>query len=135
MVDKSFRRCTYPACHALVKVGRCEAHKTRDDKTYNRARDPRIVALYNTREWRVGAKQFLRQHPLCMCDDCMEGQKRVRVSQVVDHRVAHRGDVKLFFSQSNWQALSKSCHDAKTSRVDGGFGNTRREGSSGLSQG
>ncbi|WP_407945700.1 HNH endonuclease signature motif containing protein [Paraburkholderia elongata] len=33
---------------------------------------------------------------------------------MVDHKVPHRGDMALFRNVSNWQALSKRCHDAKT---------------------
>jgi 5-methylcytosine-specific restriction protein A len=35
---------------------------------------------------------------------------------VVDHRVPHRGDDHLFWDRSNWQAMSKPCHDEKTGR-------------------
>jgi 5-methylcytosine-specific restriction protein A len=38
---------------------------------------------------------------------------------VVDHIVPHRGDKKLFWDSSNWQALcdgqtGRGCHDRKT---------------------
>ena len=29
---------------------------------------------------------------------------------VVDHITPHRGDMKLFWSRSNWQALCRPCH-------------------------
>jgi prophage lambdaSa04, HNH endonuclease family protein len=29
----------------------------------------------------------------------------------------------LFWDKTNWQAMSKRCHDRKTAREDGGFGN------------
>jgi 5-methylcytosine-specific restriction endonuclease McrA len=71
-----------------------------------------------------GRAAFLRAHPLCECDEC-KAQGRVLAASVVDHRVPHRGDMRLFWDSSNWQALSKSCHDRKTARDDGGFGNAR----------
>ncbi|MGN8738508.1 HNH endonuclease signature motif containing protein [Bilifractor sp. HCP3S3_D3] len=37
---------------------------------------------------------------------------------VVDHIVPHRGDPKLFWDRSNWQALCKRCHDKKTRKYD-----------------
>lgn len=37
---------------------------------------------------------------------------------VVDHIIPHRGDQKLFWDRSNWQALCKSCHDSKTMTED-----------------
>lgn len=30
---------------------------------------------------------------------------------VVDHKVPHRGDMKLFWNRGNWQPLCKPCHD------------------------
>jgi 5-methylcytosine-specific restriction protein A len=85
----------------------------------------------------VASAQFLKQHPLCMCEECLAGELRVRAATVVDHREPHRleeakrsGDSAaisrawaLFWSRSNWQAMAKDCHDAKTAREDGGFGN------------
>jgi 5-methylcytosine-specific restriction protein A len=44
------------------------------------------------------------------------------IAEVVDHKIAHRGDQALFWDQSNWQSMSKICHDKKTAREDGGFG-------------
>jgi 5-methylcytosine-specific restriction enzyme A len=31
---------------------------------------------------------------------------------VVDHKLPHRGDSKLFFDASNLQSLAKQCHDS-----------------------
>lgn len=39
-------------------------------------------------------------------------------AEVVDHIVPHRGDEKLFWDESNWQALCKRCHDSKTMTED-----------------
>lgn len=71
--------------------------------------------LYTYR-WQKAREAFLRQHPLCQCEACDEGRKRVRPATVVDHRVPHRGDERLFWHQENWQAMAKACHDAKTQR-------------------
>ncbi|WP_144469068.1 HNH endonuclease signature motif containing protein, partial [Bacillus pumilus] len=35
----------------------------------------------------------------------------------------HKGDKKLFWDSSNWQPLCASCHNRKTAKEDGGFGN------------
>lgn len=68
--------------------------------------------------WQISARGFLKKHPLCQCPDCDEGRKRVRAAEVVDHRVPHRGDRKLFWDSSNWQALAKVCHDSWKSRLE-----------------
>jgi len=47
----------------------------------------------------------------------------VQAATVVDHIKPHRGDKTLFWERSNWQALCKQCHDIKTAKEDGGFGN------------
>ena len=76
-----------------------------------------------TYRWQKASKAFLRAHPLCQCPDCDEGRIRATLSQVVDHHIPHRGDLELFWDQSNWRALAKPCHDSKTAREDHGFGN------------
>lgn len=42
---------------------------------------------------------------------------------VVDHIIPHKGNKALFWDTRNWQPLCKPCHDSKTVREDGGFGN------------
>ena len=70
--------------------------------------------------WQKARAGHLANSPLCvMC----ERDGRVTLATVVDHSTPHRGDMKLFWDSSNWQALSKECHDKKTAREDGGFGN------------
>ena len=78
--------------------------------------------LYTYR-WKLARIAFLRAHPLCQCENCDEGRKRVMPASVVDHRIPHRGDYRLFWDESNWTAMAKQCHDAKTAREDSGFGN------------
>ena len=45
---------------------------------------------------------------------------------IVDHIVPHKGDLALFYDQTNWQSLCKRHHDIKTAAEDGGFGNKKR---------
>lgn len=78
-----------------------------------------------TWRWRQAAKTFLISHPLCECADCQAGKLRVTAATVVDHRIPHGGDETLFWDQDNWRAMAKPCHDRKTAREDGGFGNRR----------
>lgn len=75
-----------------------------------------------TYRWQKESKRFLAEHPLCQCPECDDGRKRVVAATVVDHIEPHRGDTEKFWDQTNWQAMSKPCHDAKTAREDGGFG-------------
>jgi 5-methylcytosine-specific restriction protein A len=75
--------------------------------------------------WQKTSKGFLRAHPLCQCDECKEGELRLLAATVVDHKIPHRGDMKLFWDRDNWQAMSKPCHDRKTAKEDGGFTGAR----------
>jgi 5-methylcytosine-specific restriction protein A len=69
--------------------------------------------------WDHARRAYLAEHPLCVT--CYKEGKLVAAT-VVDHIVPHRGDQERFWDQSNWQALCESCHNAKTVREDGGFG-------------
>jgi 5-methylcytosine-specific restriction protein A len=48
----------------------------------------------------------------------------IRQATVVDHKIPHKGDMKLFWDRSNWQSLCKCHHDIKTATEDGGFGHS-----------
>ena len=104
--------CKHPGCAALVRSGTkyCEAHKQMHPEeirsAYRRGYDAR---------WRKASKAFLRANPLCV--RCKAEGKYVKAT-VVDHVIPHRGDERLFWDQSNWQALCKQCHDRKTRRED-----------------
>jgi len=62
-------------------------------------------------KWKAARDAFLRLHPLCT--HCL-AKGITEPSTVVDHVIPHRGDMRLFWDRSNWQALCKTCHDTKT---------------------
>lgn len=65
--------------------------------------------------WQKAREGFLSKHPLCaMCEE--EG--RVYPASVVDHKIAHRGDVKIFWDSSQWQSLCKPHHDSHAQKRD-----------------
>ena len=70
-----------------------------------------------TSKWDRESKAFLAQpeNRLCACG-CG------RPATVVDHRKAHKGDLKLFWSRSNWQPMAKGCNSRKAVREEGAFG-------------
>jgi 5-methylcytosine-specific restriction protein A len=63
---------------------------------------------------------ILDEHPMCV--ECLRVGKLIPAT-VVDHIVPHKGNLDLFYDYDNLQPLCKRCHDAKTVREDGGFGN------------
>ncbi|HCE39691.1 MAG: HNH endonuclease [Alcanivorax sp.] len=69
------------------------------------------------KRWRAAREQFLAEHPLCVF---CQRRGRVAAATVVDHIVPHRGDQKLFWSRSNWQALCAPCHNRDKQRMERG---------------
>ena len=111
------RPCTWPGCSAIGASFRCVKHARQADRERGTARERGYSAA-----WERARAGFLSAHPLCQCADCDEGRKRLMPASVVDHKVPHKGDKALFWDRTNWQAMSKVCHDRKTAREDGGFG-------------
>ena len=104
--------CKHPGCPRLVPYGcmYCEDHAQlhfRDTKSTKEKG-------YNHR-WQLVRKAYLHSHPLCVL---CQAVGRLTPATVVDHIVPHRGDPILFWDESNWQALCKSCHDHKTMTED-----------------
>ena len=64
----------------------------------------------------------LARHPFCQCPH-HEGRPNPPRAEVVDHKIPHRGDSKLFFDATNLQSMAKVCHDSrKHSQEMGGAG-------------
>ncbi len=104
--------CEHSGFPNLVPAGQkyCEEHKDMHPEE-NRSGAGRG---YNAR-WRRESKKFLQLHPLC--EECLK-EGKATTATVVDHIVPHRGDPKIFWDRSNWQALCKRCHDEKTMKYD-----------------
>lgn len=45
-----------------------------------------------------------------------------RTANMVDHIIPPKGDMKLFWDRSNWQAMHSSCNTRKAIASEGGFG-------------
>ncbi len=60
-------------------------------------------------KWQKVREIFLAENPLCVY---CKREGRVTAANVVDHIVPHKGDQKLFWRRSNWQALCASCHSS-----------------------
>ncbi|GMA48648.1 HNH endonuclease [Alicyclobacillus contaminans] len=118
MPNRPLRPCSEPGCSELTRDRYCERHQ-RSALEYDRHRGNSAQRGYDSR-WRKARLAYLRAHPLCA--ECQR-QGRLTPATVVDHIKPHKGDKALFWDVHNWQPLCKSCHDAKTAREDGGFGN------------
>ncbi|WEL95516.1 holin [Xanthomonas phage vB_XooS_NR08] len=65
---------------------------------------------YSSSKWRKLRAMFLKSNPLCVY--CLE-DNRTTAATVVDHIVAHRGDIDLFWSEDNLQPLCQQCHSSR----------------------
>ncbi|TCZ76167.1 HNH endonuclease [Paenibacillus albiflavus] len=117
MPSKPKRPCSIPGCRELTTERYCDGHKHLANQRYA---SKEYQYLYG-RRWAKYSKQFIIQHPLCMCDECKQAVIPLP-SEVTDHIVPHKGDITLFWDPRNHQALNKQCHDRKTAKEDGGFG-------------
>lgn len=110
--------CNHPGCPEIVEAGKrfCKKHS----RELDRQRGTATERGYNWR-WQQASRAFLREHPLCECKEC-RALGRIIPSEVTDHRIPHRGDPVLFWDRSNWQAMSKTCHDRKTATEDSNWG-------------
>lgn len=125
MPQRSLRPCNYPGCGELVSNATyCDEHRKAEHRRKRQQYGDRSEHGYD-RAWMKARAAYLRAHPLCECPNCQAGAKRVTKADVVDHIIPHRGDKRLFWDESNWQAMSKQCHDLKTVKHDGGFGRPR----------
>jgi 5-methylcytosine-specific restriction enzyme A len=120
------RPCKKPGCGGIAKnPGKnpyCCSHEDLKKQRFERPRGKTAARGYGGR-WRKVREIYLSANPLCvMCksDDVIEPAK------VVDHKIPHAGpNDKLFWDETNFQALCKCHHDIKTSTEDGGFGRSK----------
>ncbi len=109
--------CIYPGCTILVKTNdsRCDKHRIHERRESEGRRGSAAIRGYGAK-WRTARKAFLKRNPLCF--EC-QGKGILKAAAVVDHIIPHKGDPGLFWDESNWQALCKTCHDRKTAKSDG----------------
>lgn len=89
-----------------------------DERTARR----RAGGWAKSRRWLAMRDFQLRFHPYCQCPHHV-WRKEPPLAEVVDHKIPHRGDSKLFFDSNNLQSMAKVCHDSrKQSQEKGGAG-------------
>jgi len=90
--------------------GYCELHQKIKTSRYDKQRGSSAKRGYGSK-WRVERDKYLRENPYCV--ECLKKSKYV-MAKVVDHKIPHRGDMKLFWDKSNWQSLCTYHHNRKT---------------------
>ena len=118
MPSAVLKPCNKAGCGALAtNDGYCDKHQSSRREAKNsqdRQRGSASSRGYG-HKWRVARSEFLIQNPLCVT--CLSLNK-VESAKVVDHIIPHKGDDKLFWRRSNWQALCIVCHNRKTATQD-----------------
>lgn len=113
--------CSAPGCMNTAMLGKnyCNKHialqTQRDNRKIftQRTKSRQWHNLYNTQRWRKESKEFLAGHPFCyVCG---------KPSKIVDHIQPHRGNLELFYDQTNWQPMCWSCHTRKTFKENNNF--------------
>lgn len=66
-------------------------------------------------KWQKAREAYLMEHPFCVY---CEREGMVTAATIVDHRIPHRGDEKLFWDQSNWQGLCATHHSSDKQREE-----------------
>lgn len=68
-------------------------------------------------KWQRASKEFLSrpENRFCACG-CG------RIADCVDHKQAHKGDMRLFWDRSNWRPMAIVCNTRKAISQEGGFG-------------
>lgn len=122
MPTRARKPCGRPRCGALNVPGSpyCAQHQDEDlerKRAYDATRPTARERGYG-RAWERASKDYLREHPLC--EPCL-AQDITEQADCVDHKIPHRGDMVLFWKRSNWQSMSKTCHDRKTATEDSSF--------------
>lgn len=100
-----------PHCQEAYTPPKCPCRRTANQQYEAQRGTPRKRGY--TKKWEKARAAFLRQNVLC-AEHRRQGHNVV--ATVVDHIVPHRGDMRLFWDRSNWQALCETCHNAKTAR-------------------
>jgi 5-methylcytosine-specific restriction protein A len=97
----------------------------RDDQGHSRQAEP-LRHLYSTARWkRLRLRVFVRDLFTCQLVGC--GRLEGDTSRLVcDHKIPHRGDLTLFWAETNLQTLCKPCHDrAKQAAERRGVGGSK----------
>lgn len=118
MPRKPKRPCSYPSCPELTDGRYCERHEKEMESEYNR-NNRTYKYLYNSTRWKKLRIKFLKENPLC--EECKR-HGVVTAAEVVDHIIPHKGNKELFWDEDNLQSLCKECHDRKTAKEDGRWG-------------
>jgi len=108
------------ACGYSVPKGQkcpCQLRSSKERQATNDARRGSATQRGYNADWTRESKAYLSQlgNALCACG-CG------RIADMVDHKIAPKGDMRLFWDRSNWQPFNGLCNRRKAIKSEGGFG-------------
>lgn len=65
--------------------------------------------LYKLKAWERLRRRKLNDQPLCARH---QARGKVKAATVVNHKVPHKGDRRLFFDYDNLESTCAECHDS-----------------------
>jgi len=92
----------------------CQRQRMAERKARHEANRPNATQRGYDSKWRRESKAFLArpENRLCACG-CG------RTADMVDHKVPHRGDMKLFWDRNNWQPMACiPCHVSRKQSLE-----------------
>lgn len=113
--------CATPGCPELTPRGRCQECQTKAQR--NRRSNK---AQGRDSRWYRESARYLREHPYCECDECLQVPELLRPrAEVVDHidglgPLGPRG-----FDWTNLRAMTRSHHSRHTAYAQPGGWNDR----------
>jgi 5-methylcytosine-specific restriction protein A len=101
------RQC--PSCNRIVS-GDCPVCTRKRRREYDNKRASSGKRGYDAK-WQRKRDAKLRTDPLCECDDCKAGNKRVIRATMVHHIKPIETNPELRLKMSNLLSMSRECHE------------------------
>ena len=106
------RMCKHKGCPNVINLSLnlkyCPIHKDQEAKDRWAGAAKLYSDLYNDKKWRGLRAAYLKTHKGCVvCGN---------TATIVDHIIAHKGSLELFYDWHNLQSMCVQCHDKKTSK-------------------
>lgn len=112
MGNLPLKECYHNGCRELTTGTYCTAHTKKAWDEVDKTRGTRTQRGYDNR-WLRAREQYLRDNPFCA--HCRSENVRT-LAEELDHVIAHRGDMVIFWNRANWQGLCKYHHRIKTAK-------------------
>ena len=107
--------CKHMGCTVLTSEAYCPVHKKLYNAKFNYIEKDRPNANVRgyTYRWQKVSRLYLKEHPICECEECQR-ISALKTASVVHHIIPHHGNYELFWDEDNWRAMNKICHDRHT---------------------